>query len=59
MRNGGVASVAQGLTDAQVAERLILSARTVNSHLRSIYSKLAVSSWIAAVRYALDHNLLP
>lgn len=51
--------VALGLTDAQVAERLILSARTVNSHLRSIYSKLGVSSRIAAVRYALDHRLLP
>ena len=51
--------VALGLTDAQVAERLVLSARTVNSHLRSIYSKLEVSSRIAAVRYALDHNLLP
>lgn len=50
--------VALGLTDGQVAERLILSARTVNSHLRSIYNKLAVSSRTAAVRYALDNNLL-
>jgi predicted ATPase/DNA-binding CsgD family transcriptional regulator len=50
--------VAQGLTDAQVAERLILSARTVNSHLRSIYGKLDVPSRTAATRYAIDHNLL-
>ena len=50
--------VALGLTDVQVAERLVLSARTVNSHLRSIYGKLAVSSRTAAVRYALDNNLL-
>jgi predicted ATPase/DNA-binding CsgD family transcriptional regulator len=50
--------VAQGLTDAQVAERLTLSARTVNSHLRSIYGKLAVSSRTAAIRYALNHNLI-
>ena len=50
--------VALGLTDGQVAERLFLSARTVNSHLRSIYSKLAVSSRTAAVRHALDNNLL-
>ncbi len=48
-----------GLTDGQVAERLTLSARTVNSHLRSIYNKLAVSSRTAAVRYARDKNLLP
>lgn len=51
--------VGLGLTDGQVAERLILSARTVNSHLRSIYSKLEVSSRTAAVRFALDNNLLP
>ena len=51
--------VALGLTDGQVAERLTLSARTVNSHLRSIYRKLSVSSRTAAVRYAQDNNLLP
>jgi DNA-binding NarL/FixJ family response regulator len=50
--------VALGLTDAQVAERLILSARTVNSHLRSIYSKLDVPSRTAATRYAIKHNLI-
>ncbi|HEU0021807.1 MAG TPA: tetratricopeptide repeat protein, partial [Dehalococcoidia bacterium] len=50
--------VALGLTDAQVAERLILSARTVNSHLRSIYSKLDVPSRTAATRYAIEHNLI-
>ena len=30
--------VAQGLTDAQVAERLVISPRTVNAHLTSIYN---------------------
>jgi DNA-binding NarL/FixJ family response regulator len=50
--------VAQGLTDAQVAERLILSAHTVHAHLRSIYGKLEVSSRAAATRFAVDHQLL-
>ncbi len=51
--------VAQGLTDAQVAERLVLSRRTVNSHLRSIYAKLEVGSrGAAATRYAVDHGLI-
>jgi predicted ATPase/DNA-binding CsgD family transcriptional regulator len=50
--------VAQGFTDAQVAERLIISPRTVHGHLRSIYSKLNVTSRTAAVRYAVDHQLL-
>lgn len=49
--------VAQGLTDAQVAEQLVVSARTVSSHLYSIYSKLGVSSRTAATRFAVDHNL--
>lgn len=49
--------VAQGLTDAQVAEQLIISPRTVNWHLRAIYGKLGVSSRSAATRYALEHNL--
>jgi DNA-binding CsgD family transcriptional regulator len=50
--------VAQGLTDAEVAERLSLSPRTINAHLRSIYSKLDVSSRSAATRSALDFNLV-
>ena len=50
-------SVAQGLTDAQVAERLVISPRTVHSHLNSIYSKLGISSRSAATRYAIEHNL--
>ena len=36
--------VAQGLTDAQVAEQLVISPRTVNTHLKSIYGKIGVSS---------------
>ncbi|MCL4258408.1 MAG: tetratricopeptide repeat protein [Anaerolineales bacterium] len=50
--------VAQGLTDAQVAEQLVISPRTVNGHLRSIYSKLDVSSRTAAVHYAVTHHLV-
>src|SRR6266568_5274163 len=45
--------IAQGLTDAQVAERLVISRRTVHTHLNSIYSKLAVNSRSAATRYAI------
>ncbi|HEV2661854.1 MAG TPA: tetratricopeptide repeat protein, partial [Ktedonobacteraceae bacterium] len=50
--------VANGLTDAQVAERLIISPRTVQGHLRSIYSKIQVKSRGAATRYAIERNLL-
>ncbi len=50
--------LAQGLTDAQIAEMLVISPRTVNSHLTSIYSKLGVSSRAAATRYAMEHRLV-
>jgi predicted ATPase/DNA-binding CsgD family transcriptional regulator len=50
--------LAQGLTSAQIAERLVIGLVTVNSHVRSIYSKLGVTSRAAATRYALEHQLL-
>jgi DNA-binding NarL/FixJ family response regulator len=50
--------VAQGLTDAQVAEALVISPRTVNAHLRSIYSKLNITSRHAAALFALKQQLI-
>lgn len=50
--------LAQGLTSSQIAEQLVIGLVTVNSHVRSIYSKLGVSSRAAATRYALEHHLL-
>ena len=49
--------VAKGLTDAQVAESLVISPRTVHTHLSSIYNKLAITSRSAATRYAIEHHL--
>jgi predicted ATPase/DNA-binding CsgD family transcriptional regulator len=51
--------VAEGLTDAAIAEHLVISIRTVHAHLRSIYSKLDVTTRTGAVRRALEHGLLP
>ncbi|SRR5579875_598975 len=50
--------VAEGLTDIQIAEKLVLSSRTVSTHLRSIYNKLGVSSRAAATRFAVEHHLV-
>lgn len=50
--------VADGLTDAQVAERLYISPRTVGQHLRSVYKKLGVPSRAAAARRAVEQDLL-
>ena len=49
--------VAEGRTDAEVAEALVVSLRTVHAHLRSVYRKLGVHTRSAATRYALDHGL--
>ncbi len=49
--------VAAGLTNAQVAERLFISPRTVNAHLNRIYGKLNVTGRGAAIRFAADHGL--
>jgi ATP/maltotriose-dependent transcriptional regulator MalT len=50
--------VAQGWTDARIAEELVISTRTVNAHLTSIYRKIRVSSRHAAAHYALIHHLV-
>ena len=50
--------LAQGLTSAQIAEQLIIGVVTVNFHVRSIYSKLGVTSRAAATRYAVEHHLV-
>jgi predicted ATPase/DNA-binding CsgD family transcriptional regulator len=50
--------LAQELTYDQIAEQLIISPRTVNRHLTTIYTKLNVSSRHAATRFALDHHLV-
>lgn len=49
--------VALGLTNAQVADRLFVSRRTVDHHLASIYSRLGVSSRAAATRLAILNHL--
>lgn len=50
--------VAQGLTNAQVAQSLTISPNTVSIHLYSIYSKLGVKSRTAATRYGIEHGFL-
>ncbi|TMC19974.1 MAG: response regulator transcription factor [Chloroflexi bacterium] len=49
--------LAGGLTDLQIAEKLVLSPHTVHAHISSIYSKLSITSRSAATRYAIEHHL--
>lgn len=49
--------VAAGLSNPAIAEKLVLSRRTVEAHLHSIFNKLEVTSRASAARYALEHKL--
>ncbi len=50
--------VAQGLSDKEVATRLVLSRHTVHRHVHSILTKLDRPSRTAAAAYAVRHGLL-
>ena len=42
--------VADGRTNREVAEQLVLSAKTIEAHLRNIYAKLGVRSRVELAR---------
>ena len=49
--------VAKGLTARQVAERLVLSHRTVENHVQNTLSKLQLHNRAQLVRYAVEKGL--
>ena len=49
--------VAKGLTARQVADRLVLSHRTVQNHVQNTLSKLHLHSRVELVRYAIERDL--
>ena len=50
--------IALGHTNAEVAEQLFISIRTVESHRAHIQQKLSLSSRAELVRYALEHGMV-
>ncbi len=47
--------IVQGLTNKQIAKELVLSPRTINVHVTSIYNKIGVNSRSAATRFACTY----
>jgi HD-GYP domain-containing protein (c-di-GMP phosphodiesterase class II)/DNA-binding CsgD family transcriptional regulator len=50
--------VSRGLSNAEIAERLVLSRRTVEHHVQDIYLKIGSSTRAGAAMFALQHGLL-
>jgi NarL family two-component system response regulator LiaR len=50
--------VAQGHSNQQIADAMVISLATVKAHISSILSKLGVSSRTEAIAYAVKHKLV-
>ncbi len=50
--------LAQGRSNREVAERLDISVRTVETHRKNIKRKLGISSTAGLTRYAMEHGVL-
>jgi DNA-binding NarL/FixJ family response regulator len=50
--------LAKGRNRREIAKDLVVSEGTIRSHLEHIYAKIGVSTQIAAVLFALEHELV-
>lgn len=51
--------LARGFSNKEIAERLVISPKTVGKHVEHIYAKIGASSRAAAGLFATQHGLLP
>ena len=50
--------LSSGLTVKQMADELVVSEKTVDSHIQHIYTKINISTRVAATLFAMEHQLL-
>jgi DNA-binding NarL/FixJ family response regulator len=50
--------LSRGLTIKQMAAQLVISEKTVDSHIQHIYNKIGVSTRAGATLFAMEHQLL-
>ena len=50
--------LSRGLTIKQIADKLVISDKTADSHIQHIYTKINVSTRVAATLFAMQHQLL-
>jgi DNA-binding NarL/FixJ family response regulator len=50
--------IADGLTNSEIAEELVISETTVKTHVGNIFAKLNLRDRVQAVIYAYDHGLV-
>ncbi len=51
--------LARGMSNKQIAAKLVISPKTAGNHVEHIYAKIDASSRAAAALFALQHGLLP
>jgi len=50
--------VARGLSNREIAHRLVISRRTAEHHVQHVYGKIGTSTRAAAALFAMEHDLL-
>ena len=48
--------VAQGLTNQEIGERLMISKRTVDNHMSNVFTKTGAKNRVALLNWAMDHG---